>query len=577
MNRYSLRKVVQTLFIFYTIFYLIFFFYSILTAPAERLIKSFTWSYIWTNSFVLFVDYLIPITSSGVMTAFALFFRMKDIYRGAGKVGAFYSLVSSNLILFIFLSLAYTVLIMGFYPAAYYSLERMISQSRQAKIFLESAQNETDSGKYSSALSYYDLYIAIDTKNTEILEERSEIQSKLYRRREEEALLSQTSKTEESISSLRDMNAYELLEKAREYYEREDYYSAHYYATLARRMDSTDLESRRIAAKALEKIDSLEPTGSDKQASELYRRKREGYEAFNSGNYITAYYIFNELQQDYPNDPDIISYLSKSKGEIAQVSFYLDEAEKIDPLPGVEKILFRNYRDDGSQEIVYIGKMVETDEGIFFKNIEAIQFQPGGKVIYHLYAPHGKLIEDHEDYINMAGIHRLNKDLRESPVYYAGFRHSELDNLLTLRVGAENLGNFRVGVQTAKQMSLDDLWQIRKDIRKYGYIEEHLDREIIVRILYPFSFLILSLLSVSIGWNYRTRHLTRTPLFSFLFIPIFPLIITMLTSLFLSAQLVIVCFVLIKYDFAVSLTCLLIMQGAFLIMALIILAGQKSD
>ena len=574
VNRYSLHKVVQTLFVFYLLFFLISFFYSILTNPAEKLIRSFTWPYIWTSSFVLFVDYLIPITSSAVMIAYALFFRMKDIYNTTGMVGPFYRLVSSNLILFVFLSLVYTVLIMGFYPAAHYRLERMISQSRQAKAFFERALRETDVGNYASALSYYDLYLVIDPENTEVLEAKSRTQSQLYGRRKQEALAYQASESEVSISSLRDTNAHELIEKAREYYNKEDYYSAHYYATLAQRMDSTDLESRRIAAIAWEKIASLEPTGSDREAAILFGRKKEGYTALINGDYITAYYIFNELKQVYPNDPDIISYLSKSKEGVAKVSFFLDEAEKIDPFPGVEKILFINDTEDGSREIVSIGKMVETDEGVFFQHIEAIQFQPDGKVIYHLHAPYGKLIENH---INMSGIHRLNKDQREFPVYYAGFRHGELDTLLPLRASLDNLSNLRVGVQTARQMSLDALWQVREVLARYGYIKKYLDREIIVRILYPFCFLILSLLSISIGWTYRTRYLSRPSLLSFLFIPIFPLIITMLTSLFLSAQLVIIAFILVKYSFAASLTCLLIMQSVFLVVTLIILAGQRSE
>ena len=70
-------------------------------------------------------------------------------------------------------------------------------------------------------------------------------------------------------------------------------------------------------------------------------------------------------------------------------TYFLDEAERMEPLPGARGLLFVNPRDDGLREIVSIGKMVTTTGETFFKDIEVLRFGPGG-VVLHYRAPYGK-------------------------------------------------------------------------------------------------------------------------------------------------------------------------------------------
>jgi len=572
VNRYSLRAVIRVLVVIYALFFLIFFFYSIVTLPGGSLIKAFTWPYVWTNSFILFIDYLIPITASAVMIAYSLFFKMEEIYKTTGRAPPFYRLVSSNLVLFIVLTLIYTALVIGFHPGAHYRLDRLFSLTRQARIYLDLANSASEAGNHSSAVNYYNIYLAIDKKNLQVQGLRAKSRSQVLRPGQEEETSPVVGSTAVNQSLILEMSAPDLLEKARSYYAREDFFSAHYYATLASRLDETDLNSRSLAGRAWEKISGLDPTASDREAGKLFGKKREGYTAFIDGNYITAYYIFNDLLSEYPQDPDVKSYHARSREKVVGVSFFLDEAGVIVPLPGVEEILFINKSDIGTREIVFIGKIVETEGGVFFQNIEAIRFEPSGRIIYHLYAPYGKLIENH---INMTGIDRQSQERKALPVYYSGYRDPELKALLPLNLDLAELSNLRQGLLKSARIRLDSLWLVRKEFSRYGYNEEQLGMEIIIRLLKPFSFLILCLFSISLGWAYRTRSLSRPPLPALLFIPFFPYIVALFTSFYLSAQRTLLGFILISLGFTPALIVLLIMQGILLITSLIVLAGQK--
>ncbi len=572
MRKYAIGRAIQVLFVFYLLFYLGFLSYSFLTFPAARLLSAFKWRYVQTGSLVMFVDYLIPVTASAVMLAYSLFLGSTARSKKRGMLEPFYKLISANLVMFLVLSFIYTVLFLGLYPSLLYSLKRMESLSRQADLFLEKARTDLKSGDYSSSLSNFDIYLAIDPKNEGILEEKSEALAHLFGG--QEAGKAQGSLVSDNLPGVQDKDAGELIEMAREYFAREDYFSAHYYATLANRIDRSKSEALRLASQAWEKISSNQPAGSDLEAARVSIRKKEGYTALVSGDPVTAYYIFNELAKVYPDDPDVKSYLGKSRAGAAGISFFLDEAEKMAPFPGLDNMVFVNTADNGSREIVFIGKMVQSEEAVFFKDIEAIRFGPAGEVVYHFLAPTGKLIGHH---ISMNGIHRDDPEKKSLPKYFRGGRSEGQAALLRLSPEIDNLKNLRPDRLAMEAIGFASLWQVRKELEQYGYMKEYVSVEILMRSLYPFSFLIISLFSVSLGWAYRTRYLDRPPALAFLFIPLFPLIVALLVSLYLSGLKVLFSFVLLIAGFTTALPAMLVLQGVLLIAALLILAGQRTE
>jgi hypothetical protein len=348
---------------------------------------------------------------------------------------------------------------------------------------------------------------------------------------------------------------------------------------LAFQLDPNRRDAQRLAARAQEMISSKDLSMLEKEEKQLYERKREGYEYFTNEEYFKAFHIFRELRENYPNDADVISYLQKSQDRLSKETFFLDEAKEIDTLPGPTELLFINHRHEDEREIVYLGKLAGMEAGTFCKDIEVMRFNPQG-LLYHYYAEYGRL---RDGSINLHGVDRSSAGGESLPRYLSGsirLREESLPNMLTLTPALEQLPSLKAGKvasATAASIGFFSLWQVRSQIERFGYLESFISEEILRRILLPFSFLVLCLLSVAIGWRFQARLSGRAHWILFVFMPLFPLVAASLTSLYLTAQRIILSFVLLRLGFSLSLVVFLVLQGLLLLVTMIVLAGQRTE
>jgi hypothetical protein len=436
-----------------------------------------------------------------------------------------------------------------------------------------------------TALLNYQRYLAIDGGNRRITEMVSDLQMEMIARSSE-------SRPEEiqDLDSMRikdlaeGQEAYELLEMAGGYFEREDYFSAHYYADLAFQLDPNRTDARRLAARAREMISSKDLSRLEMEEKRLYERKREGYEYFVNNEFYKAYQVFRELKEMYPQDADVISYLEKSEEQLSRETFFLDEAEQIDTLPGATELLFVNYEDEEEREIVYIGKLAGIDSGIFCRDVEVLRYNTQG-LLYHYYAQYGRF---RDGTLNFHGVSRVSADRETARPsanirYLSGairLRRERLPYMLTVAPTLEQLPTLKGGraaSAAADSLGFFTLWQARKRIGRYGYMESTISAEILKRLLMPFSFLILCLLSVAVGWRFRARFFSRLHWVLLVFMPLFPIVAISLTGLYLHAQRILLDFVLLRLGFSISLVVFLVLQGLLLLVTIFILAGQRTD
>jgi len=580
------RRIVQNpftiLFLFYLLAFGVFFFYSIFTFPGY--LATFLWSFAWTNSFMLFMRYCIPVTVAAVAVAYSLLPAADTLRMRSGRQ-PFAKLVSSHLTTFIVLTVVYTALILGLYPLAVRNMERFDSLTREARIFEEKAEAAMEDGDRDTALLNYQRYLAIDKGNRKTMEVVSNLQEKMIEDRPEPP-----QEVQQDLESMwiRDLaegrEAYELLEMAKDYFEREDYFSAHYYANLAFQIDPGREDARRLAARAQDNITSKDLSSLEVEEKRLYERKKEGYEYFSNGDFFKAYNVFRELQESYPRDADVISYLNKSVALLSRETFFLDEAQRIDTLSGAMELLFVNYRDEEEREVVFIGKLAGTDAGIFCKEIEVLRFNDQG-LLYHYYAPYGKL---RDGTLYLHGVERIARDRKAAPRetvprYLSGasrLRREPLPYMLSLGPTLEQLPTLKGGraaSASAESLGFFALWQARRQIGSYGYLEPTISAEILRRLLLPFSFLVLCLLSVAVGWRFQARFFARPHWVLVMFMPLFPIVAISLTALYLHAQRILLDFVLLRLRFSISLIVFLVLQGLLLLITMIILAGQRAD
>jgi len=577
VRRQMVQNPFSILFVFYLLAFGGFFFYSIFTFPGY--LATFQWPFAWTNAFLLFMQYCIPVTVAAVAVAFSLLPTAETI-RVRSSSQPFSRLVTSHLVTFITLTVVYTVLMLGFHPMAQRNMERFSSLTLQARAFRNMAEEAMEAGDRETALLNYQRYLAIDKGNRSFMELVNDMQMEIMAEAPEQR---QAAASDLELMRIKDLaegkEPYELFEMAEGFYEQEDYFSAHYYARLAFKIDPNRRDAQRLAARAQEMIAGKDLSMLEAEEKQLFERKREGYEYFTNKEYFKAFHIFRELQENYPNDADVISYLQKSQDRLSKETFFLDEAKQIDTLPGPTELLFINHREEGEREIVYLGKLAGMEAGTFCKDIEVMRFNPQG-LLYHYYAEYGRL---RDGSINLHGVDRGSTGGQSLPRYLSGSirrRAESLPNILTLSPAMEQLPSLKAGKvasATAASIGLFSLWQVRSQIERFGYLESIISEEILRRILLPFSFLVLCLLSVAIGWRFQARLSGRAHWILFVFMPLFPLVAVSLTSLYLTAQRIILSFVLLRLGFSLSLVVFLVLQGFLLLVTMIVLAGQRTE
>ena len=577
MRRQMVQNPFSILFVFYLLAFGGFFFYSIFTFPGY--LATFQWPFVWTNAFLLFMQYCIPVTVAAVAVAFSLLPTAETI-RVRSSSQPFSRLVTSHLVTFITLTVVYTVLMLGVHPMAQRNMERFSSLTLQARAFRNMAEEAMEAGDRETALLNYQRYLAIDKGNRSFMELVNDMQMEIMAEAPEQRQAAASDLESMRIKDLAEgKEPYELFEMAEGFYEQEDYFSAHYYARLAFKIDPNRRDAQRLAARAQEMIAGKDLSMLEAEEKQLFERKREGYEYFTNKEYFKAFHIFRELQENYPNDADVISYLQKSQDRLSKETFFLDEAKQIDTLPGPTELLFINHREEGEREIVYLGKLAGMEAGTFCKDIEWMRFNPQG-LLYHYYAEYGRL---RDGSINLHGVDRSSAGGQSLPRYLSGSirrRAEGLPNILTLTPALEQLPSLKAGKvasATAASIGLFSLWQVRSQIERFGYLESIISEEILRRILLPFSFLVLCLLSVAIGWRFQARLSGRAHWILFVFMPLFPLVAVSLTSLYLTAQRIILSFVLLRLGFSLSLVVFLVLQGFLLLVTMIVLAGQRTE
>jgi len=359
------------------------------------------------------------------------------------------------------------------------------------------------------------------------------------------------------------------------------------------RPDAVSKEAARLSARAWERIRSQEPDLKSKADRDLFERKQRGYRYYQQRDFLSAYYHFLDLSRRYPDDQDARRYLIGSRTEVMRLAYFRDEAERMDPLPGPQGLLFVNPRGDGQREIVSIGKMVSTSGETFFKDIEVLRVA-SGRVQLHYLAPYGRLESSQaapagqeqsggpRAGVLLRGVDRRRPGRDLLPREIVGSLRGEVPRyLLTLAPRPEDLPALRApgpaGRSRLAGVSLDTLWLARAGIGAYGQLESALSLEILMRLLLPFALLNLGLLAMALGWSYRLVSTRRPPLAAYLVIPLFPVAAALLAGVYLKVHRALAAYALLAWGFRPALVGLAVLEGAILAVMLILLAGRGND
>ncbi len=583
MNRPLLGRLASTLFAFYVLSFAGFAAWVFFSFSANAWLPAFRGELTWTRGFILFMDWLLPVHAAAAAIAASLAgSRRAGLVREETPV--FGRLVSSTLVVFLLLTAGYAVLSEWLYPRAVRRVADMRYQTQLARGYRDQADKALAAKDAVTALEALERYLVIDPGNGPVTDEVL----RLTRAAAQQTAPGPAARTAPAIDPTD--SAQSLFDKARAAYARGDLFAAHSYAQAAATLDPRRTDALRLASQAWEALGAVATSMDDAARADLYRKKRDAY-ALLQANPVAAYYRFSALATEYPQDVDIATYRAKAQEEMAATVFFLDEVRRLEPLPGTRDVLFYNRVDTGT-EAVYIGKMVELADGtVYFFDIEAIRYDADGSVQWHLAAPYGKRFADAvpegtataspaggaTGALHTVLLHAVDRNdarVQTVPAYLEGSRPAAERNILLLSPSVEELRALSAQDDAAAAMGIGDILRLRGNLGAYGASRPALTIEMATKMVMPFVFLIVSLFAVALGWGFRARG--ALPRLGMIVIPVVPVVLAVLTLLYVYGHRVIVAFAVLSLGLPAALIALAVLELALLAGALVALAGQTA-
>jgi hypothetical protein len=324
------------------------------------------------------------------------------------------------------------------------------------------------------------------------------------------------------------------------------YYDAHWLATLGERLAGADspeaVSSARLAARAWNEIESQQPGRREERLYALYRLKQSGYEAMVGGDWIRAFYIFQELAAQTPDDPDAVNFLAASERGTKEVAFFIDEVEvslgeiltgAVFSVPAAAR-----GRAAGGRAVLRIASLSAALDYAYGIGIEYMSFDAQSRPLARIQAPYAKILPftvegRHQVLLLLRALDRHDQNLRWEPEWSSGAEIARRlpdagrqgdagrpgDAALTLDVSYETfllLSRIRQGLSN---LQIGELFAASKIIGAVGYVPQVFEAEIINRLGAALFCLPMEIVAIIIGWRYRAKTRVR-----YLFIPLLPVL-----------------------------------------------------
>jgi hypothetical protein len=372
------------------------------------------------------------------------------------------------------------------------------------------------------------------------------------------------------------------------------FFDAHWLATvggrIAREGSPETTTAARLAALAWNQMENQQLGSAEIRAHSLYRLKLSGYEAMVSGDWIRAFFIFQEYAGQNPNDPDLSHFLPIIEKGTTERAFFIDEIEMlvgetfsntIFSLPVNNNTLRRS--------VMRISNLSTSPDFAYGIGIEYIVFDSQARPLFSLQAPYAKFLpitinDQHHVLVLMRALDRRDSTKNWEPewnFHYADTYNPEGnfdprefpdDAQIILTLSYEVfllLSQLQHGLPG---LSLDKLFSLSRIANLAGYVPQVYEIEILNR-LGALFFLPMAIFFIALGWNFRARQRT-----TYLFIPlllVLPLVFYGVTFLYRILLNIIGSSLVLILGFSVAFPLFIVFLVVSFILSLIILAIQR--
>jgi hypothetical protein len=436
---------------------------------------------------------------------------------------------------------------------------RYLTQSGEELI--EAAYEAEEEHDIERAYQNLKRYHEIDPNNSKINSEFDRI--KIEYAAEQTEILENLGEQQDEPTETDQNTAESLVKQAAAYLEQNNFHSAYYYAAIAGELGSKEAEE--IQEKAWNSIKNVTPGRESEENRLLFSQKAEGQSTLSYGNSIEAYYLFRALHESYPADSEIIKLLEETEEQLKEKAFFIDEVIQALSYPGYPDIFFILNKTETQIRLFFAKTGIITREGIFFQDIELFSINTADNTAAeHLYAPYGKCVDQ---ILLMHCIHKTDEETQFYPRYITGPKEENPPSTLLLPFQAGEFQYFSRREHNTDILSFGDLLYLRKLWPVRGYRSEPVYIELLMRIMYPFSFLVFAFFTLSIGL--RTKHISGRPsAAAYVLIPFLPFLIHYIIHFFYYLNRVFLSFLHSWLGFFAALIVLFVLQGILLLFSI---------
>jgi hypothetical protein len=358
----------------------------------------------------------------------------------------------------------------------------------------------------------------------------------------------------------------------------ERYFEAHWLATLAGRLAQEGspeaANASRLAGEAWNKISSQAPNRTEEHIFQIYNLKLSGYQAMNTGDWIRAFYIFQELLAITPDDPDAVNFLAASERGAKEYAFFLDEMELSmgEILTGA---VFSLPSGTGRAALRFLSLTTSADVA-YVIGFEYMDFDLNSNMRASVSAPYAKLLpfnlNDKPQVLILT--HVLDRNNRNRSYEGEWLVGRKTTGEILLDVSYEDLlllSEIRHGLSN---LQIDELFTASKKLDNFGYVSQIFQAEILNRIGSVIFFLPMAIFILILGWRYRAK--TKPRYLFILLLPVLPVVFHGFVFMYRSVINISGIWLVLSLGFTPALIVLIAAFAVLLFLSLIILAGQHS-
>jgi hypothetical protein len=476
--------------------------FAAVSVPAGEIRPEFAWGWMITDGGIRAIRILPALHLAGLIVFFSLVVSNGVLPGSSSGSTGLFPVLRSTVISVLVLSFVYALLSGVLYPRLVAAREAYRVRTVLFENLLEKGRQAVRDKDPTRAVEYFRMAQSVVPADEDVRDEYLEAEQRYLER---PFLTEHDEDTRGDPSRMRDATGSEILERSIRALDEQDFYTAHYYATLAQRYGGVaSTEAGAIQAQARNAIESQGSTLQEQNESRIYERKKIGYALLVEHNDpVEGYYVFRELAREVPEDPDVKRWYAAARDAAMQQAYFLDEVTGVDWRPGRHEFFFRNNPGNAEyDELVYIDRVVEAPEGTFLFGIEVLRLGKASGVVYHMTAEYGKLINSH---VVLRGIDRERRGEDLLPVYHQGEAPAGLPSVLDVFPDRVQLMDIP-GLYRPEEASLPVLMRLAGSRESFGYPKHPVRVELALRLLQPAGLIIMSFFAVAVAWAFRSRY-----------------------------------------------------------------------